>query len=131
MFMVTPKQVKLIHTLLSRAGLDDENYRDILARYGAESCKTLTQASATLLIRELSRIVEQRRSLSDATPAQRRLLLALWNQVSRAVTPEDKRAAFNTFLNNRFSIKGLDKVRRDEVEKIVKTLEAMGASRLI
>ena len=127
MRLVTPKQIKLIHTLLHKACLDDEVYRDILARYGAESSKTLSQYAATELIKELNRYAMQRRRLEDATPNQKRLLLALWYQVSRAETQEAKRGAFDTFLQNRFKVKNLENVKRNQVEKIVTALKAMGA----
>ena len=128
MQLVTPKQIKLIHTLVHAARLSDEIYRDILARYGAETSKTLSQYAATELIKELTRHANQHRKLEEATPNQKRLLLALWYQVSRAETQEAKRAAFDTFLKNRFKIQNLERVKRNQVEKIVTTLKAMGAS---
>lgn len=124
---ITQRQIKLIHTLTHKAKLSDEIYRDILARYGAESCKTLSQYVAAQLIKELARYAAQQHKLEEATPNQKRLICALWYQVSRAETTEGKRTALNVFLANRFRIQNLERVRRDQVEKIVTALKAMGA----
>jgi len=126
---ITKNQIKLIHTLKTKAALDDDLYRDILSRYRVESSKELDTAHATALIRDLGRLAEARKRLESATPRQRRLLLALWYQVSRAEDYDTKKKAFDAFLGKRFSIEGINALKRSDVEKVVKALEAMGASR--
>jgi hypothetical protein len=48
---INPTQIKIIHTAVSKLGLSDQIYRDILhGHYKAESCKDLSYAQASALI---------------------------------------------------------------------------------
>ena len=49
--MITPAQIKNIHVLLGKLGIDDEMYRLVLgSRFRARSCKQLTRSQASALI---------------------------------------------------------------------------------
>ena len=48
--MITTSQIRIIHTLKSQLGLDDEIYRDILHSFDASSCKQLSEAEARIVI---------------------------------------------------------------------------------
>ncbi len=50
---IAPKQVQLIHIAKADLGLDEGVYRDLLAGFGAESCKELTAAQADQLLDDL------------------------------------------------------------------------------
>ena len=53
---ITPAQVRSIHIVLSRQGIDDATYRAMLrARYDAASCKDLTRRQASDLLTHLGR----------------------------------------------------------------------------
>lgn len=51
---ITASQVRSIHVALSRAGIDDDTYRDLLHDgYGVASCKDLSRRQASELLRHL------------------------------------------------------------------------------
>ena len=52
--LARPDQVTAIHTIVSALGVDEEDYRDELARYGVESSKELTEGKASAFIEMLS-----------------------------------------------------------------------------
>lgn len=68
---ITPAQIKAIHVLAGRIGLDDEAYRAIIARLGqgVTTSKDLTQREASAVIRELEGKLGQRPGSTAATPA--------------------------------------------------------------
>ena len=51
--MITTSQIRIIHTLKSQLGLDDEIYKDILHSFDASSCKQLSEAEARIVIQNL------------------------------------------------------------------------------
>ncbi|WP_027714918.1 regulatory protein GemA [Desulfuromonas sp. TF] len=53
--MATAKQIKLIHTAKSKLSLSDEDYRDILGRYGVESSTQLSERMAADLVEDLEK----------------------------------------------------------------------------
>jgi len=53
--MIDKKQIQLIHVAKSKLGMDDEIYRELLARYKVSSSKKLTYRQATMVIDELKK----------------------------------------------------------------------------
>ncbi len=138
MKQITPQQIKLIHTLVSRLGMDDEAYRDMLeANFGVRSSKELAEPEAALLINTLqAKAVEmgvwkRNRKKYDhlagrpgpyATPAQLRLLEAEWRKVSRARDPQK---ALQKFLQNKFGIGRLEWLDRKTAAKAIYVIKQM------
>lgn len=53
---ITAAQVRAIHVALAKRGIEDAEYRRVLAsRFGVETCKSLTRAQATDLLATLWR----------------------------------------------------------------------------
>ena len=151
---ITQAQVRQIHILKAKLGMDDDTYRALLAAHGVSSSKELSLRDAITLIDQLtaravtagvwvkpkSRSERERigpgsasacsRAISDmASRAQINMLEALWSQVSRMQDAASRRQAFDRFIHRRFHRGGLMMVEKGLVEKIVRALEAMGAER--
>lgn len=147
---IAPSQIKALHAVVGRLGMDDENYRHMLhSRYGVTSCKDLTWRQAEELLAHLNGTPSANRSLSpggrvagrgrelkytdmDSRPgfasgAQCRLIDAMWGQVTRAESEEDAEKALNSFCSRILGVAGLRMVKGWQVEKLVKALEGMGA----
>lgn len=147
---ITQAQVRQIHILKAKLGMDDDAYRALLAAHGVSSSKELSLRDAITLIDQLtaravtagvwvkpkSRSKRERigrdsaRGVSGmASRAQINMLEALWSQVSRMQDAASRRQAFDRFIHRRFHRGGLMMVEKELVEKIVRALEAMGAER--
>jgi hypothetical protein len=128
--------VRRIGMLRKRCGLADEEYYAMLGGYGVESCKELSVAQAQRVIGFLEGMEpkgEGRRMKYDelgfrpdfATPAQLRMLEAMWKEVSFCTFSSKRAEAWREFLWNRFSVIGPEGIAREDVGKIKLTLEAM------
>ncbi|MCK9432525.1 MAG: DUF1018 domain-containing protein [Candidatus Marinimicrobia bacterium] len=130
-------QIKKIHTLCSKLKIstrkgDRDEYDSIMAQYNAQSSTDLSKAQADDLIQQLEATAvkigvwkkRQPRPPEYATPKQFRMIWGLWNEVSY-VPPEERRKALDHFLKNHRFAEDLDHVYRNQVGKIIKTLEAM------
>lgn len=122
---ITKAQVKQIHVLKTKLGWDDETYRNALRPYFVNTSKELTFSEARTFISELKAAVFKHEIAQMATEKQRKMIIAKWYGVTRAVGVREKMTALNTFLQNRFGIKNLNALRRDSVEKVVRALTAM------
>jgi len=135
---------KLIHTLVSRLGMPDDQYRQMLRdRCGAETSRALTPIQQRALANDLNALLPEDRRLritgaggarrrfahlgnrepKYATPAQLRMLEATWVERSRQPTIEEKREVLNQFLLHRFKIGSIEWVLKDQVGKILKALQ--------
>ena len=57
---ITPAQIRAIHVVLSRRGLDDDDYRGLLRdRFNVDTCKALTRRQASELLLALGRPLPQ------------------------------------------------------------------------
>ena len=147
---IAPSQIKAIHAVVGKLGIDDENYRHILhSRYGVTSCKDLTWRQAEELLSNLNNTNPRplgeggrrpgegpRFKYQDmdgrpgfASGAQLRLVDAMWNQVTRAEGDEAQEKALDSFCRRIAGVAGLRMVKGWQIEKIVKALEAMGAEK--
>lgn len=141
---ITPGQVKLIHVMLTRQKIDDDDYRALLeSLYGVDTCKNLTRQQANELLTRLGAgqkpkpaqaakskpaqpAPPRRRDpnvVALATPAQHRLIRALIHEVKWRMQPPA--AAYAAWLQHNQS---LDKVRTTaEAAKVVRGLKALKA----
>lgn len=62
-----------------------------------------------------------------ASGAQCRKIDAMWSQVARAETGEPRDKALDTFIRNRFGVAGLRMLPMNDVGRVIKALEGMGA----
>ena len=136
---ITPGQVKLIHVMLTRQKIDDDDYRALLeSLYGVDTCKNLTRKQANELLTRLgagqkpkpaqaAKSAPPRRRDSNvaalATPAQHQLIRALIHEVKWRMQPPA--AAYAAWLQHNQS---LDKVRTTtEAAKVIRGLKALKA----
>lgn len=83
MSLATPDQIRRIHTLKSRAGLDEAAYRDALAREGVATSKAFTADQADAFIARLNALPQvprsgARRPAKTASGGYAPILQALW-----------------------------------------------------
>lgn len=148
---IAPSQIKAIHAVINKLGIDDDTYRHILSeRYKAKSCKDLSWKQAEELLESLNggkagmgesgkphhRITASPHPLKYtdmnsrpgfASGAQLRLVDAMWDQVTRTEDEAAKEKALDSFSCRILGVAGLRMVKSWQVEKLVKALEAMGA----
>lgn len=137
--------VTRIKTLQGLAGIGDDDYRALLGGYGVESCKDLSIVDARRVIGFLQGIVDRipesrpvpkrfaeikGRSVLMATQKQLRMLEAMWMQITRQRSAGRARLAFEEWLSRRFGISSIEWMQREDVGKIKRALEAMGAEKL-
>lgn len=141
---ISPRQIKAVHAIKGKLGLDDDAYRDILhSRFSVASCKDLTWQQAEELLETLDgggpsrparRAPRPGKKYADmdgrpgfASGAQLRLIDAMFHQVTRAEGEEAITKALDSFVSRIASVAGLRMLKGWQVEKIVKALEGMGA----
>ncbi|MBS7271634.1 MAG: regulatory protein GemA [Fibrobacter sp.] len=140
--MTTPadkraEQYRQIHGLVRLLGMNDEAYRDMLRdRYQVESSKQLSTQQRSSLIRSLREQVHGKvqkfnelsgRAKHKASPAQLRAIEAMWAQVSRAETSEDRRKALNAFCKRLTGVEVVTWICKDDAKVLIKAIHAMGA----
>lgn len=139
---------RVIHALLSRLNMRDEDYRAMLwDRYEATSSKNLTARQAKDMVAALHELLpaEEREAhpvpqiapgtrlrfdrLGDregmASPRQLRMLEASWVQRSRAEDLSAKQDAFREFLRTRFHIERIEWIPSDQVGRILRAIQAV------
>ena len=131
----TQDQIRIIHTLKSLAGLEDDNYRTLLDSYfSVSSSKSLGIVQATRLIDILSKMAKEAAKnrfrefdgrYKMPSGAQLRMLESMWVDVSVKVGLKAKREAFIGFLKKRFRVEGIGEMRLFEVAMVKVALEAM------
>lgn len=140
--MTTPadkraEQYRQIHGLVRLLGMNDEAYRDMLRdRYQVESSKQLSTQQRSSLIRSLREQVHGKvqkfnelsgRAKHKASPAQLRAIEAMWAQVSRAETSEERRKALNAFCKRLTGVEVVTWICKDDAKVLIKAIHAMGA----
>ena len=140
--MTTPadkraEQYRQIHGLVRLLGMNDEAYRDMLRdRYQVESSKQLSTQQRSSLIKSLREQVHGKvqkfnelsgRARHKASPAQLRAIEAMWAQVSRAETSEDRRKALNAFCKRLTGVEVVTWICKDDAKVLIKAIHAMGA----
>lgn len=140
--MTTPadkraEQYRQIHGLVRLLGMNDEAYRDMLRdRYQVESSKQLSTQQRSSLIKSLREQVHGKvqkfnelsgRAKHKASPAQLRAIEAMWAQVSRAETSEDRRKALNAFCKRLTGVEVVTWICKGDAKVLIKAIHAMGA----
>jgi len=140
---ITGRQIKQVHVLKNCLGLDDPTYRTVLREgFRVDSSKQLNTVQADLLIRDLelkavaAGVFEQRpgrrKKFEDlsgrggmATPAQLRKIEAMWQDVSRASDPEQRRKALRSFVERVAKSSDLRFLDQDGAGKVINALKKM------
>lgn len=139
-------QKKIIHTLKFKMNLPDLAYLDMLAEYNVQSSKYLTFVQAKKFIQTLSLQAERmgvwktnsrtkkyeslsNRSRHMASPAQLRMIEAMWKDVSRANTSHERQTALNKFLYRIVKVDNMEWLEKYHVEKVIKAIEAMNKNK--
>jgi hypothetical protein len=142
--MISRRQVKMIHTLISQLGYSDRVYRFLLKEnLNVTTCKDLNFYQAQWFIDNLEKIAAEKgvwlKTEGDkafnslgfrpgmASPSQLRKIEVLFRNVTTGKNVEARRKALRTFLSNRFHVSDLRFVDQSQVSKIVKALTEMGA----
>lgn len=126
-------QIKIIHTLKSKLGIEDGDYRLMLAGYNVQSSTRLSFNQAVEFTNTLAIIAEQKGvytkkkpSRNDyAYPAQIYKIRMLWASKSFMNTEEAKEKALNKFLANKFKISRIEWLPREMVGKVIKSIESI------
>ena len=127
---------KTIHGLARLLGLNDEAYRDMLNdRYHVRSSKDLNPQQRFQLIKELrvqvhgnvQKFNELGKRKFKASPKQLRAIEAMWAQVSRASTAQDRSKALNAFCKRLTGVEVITWICKDDAKIIIKAIQAMGA----
>ena len=131
---ITQGQVKLIHVMLTRQGIADDDYREMLeSNWGVDTSKKLTRKQANELLTRLGagrqkpkpkKPARPRRDanvVALATPAQQQLIRDLVREVKWRMQPPG--AAYAAWLQNNQS---LDKPRTAaEASRVIRGLKAL------
>jgi hypothetical protein len=147
--MISPRQIKIIHTLVSTLGMDRESYVVLLQQVADDvkvtSSKQLTWRQAESLVDELQ--AKKGGSPSPAPPvrakpfadmdgrpgmasgAQLRMVAAMWGEVSRAENAADRAKALDRFIKKIAGVESIRFVKSFQVEKLVKALDKMKESK--
>ncbi len=140
---ITAGQIKKIHALLHATCIDDATYRAMLFNsFRASSSKEMTYFQAESLIQDLeakaiSAGVWEKRTASKkfeewgrrrggmATPPQLRKIEAMWEDVSRAETAEERKSALRSFLMRVAKVSDLRFLDSEAAGKVINALNAM------
>lgn len=129
---ITAGQIKKIHVLKARLGLDDDVYRERLrALFGVESSTNLSLDQAATFIQGLighgadsEKRSGQRARNGYASPAQIAFIESLWAQISRA-RPDRQKKALRSFVARQAKVSDLRFLRDKDASKIICALKAM------
>ncbi|MGI6394528.1 MAG: phage protein GemA/Gp16 family protein [bacterium] len=136
--MVTKQQIKIIHTLKSRLGWDDEMYYSVLEKYGVKTSTALSDGKAAQLIDEMNRAAGNtkykrlkyaglKRDREMASPAQLRAIEAMWADVSKMKNERERAVALRKFIRRIVKVEEIQWLEKWMVKKIIKALVSMGA----
>lgn len=148
---INGRQIKTIHAIKNKLGMNDDEYRTLLyGMFEVLSSKELSWAEAEDLVSELNRKTgagdrglgtgkphtshpksRQYQELDGrpgmATAAQCRMIAGMWADVSRVADAESRDKALRQFLYRITAVDHFRFLKRWQVEKVVRALEAMGA----
>jgi len=138
--MSTYAQIKKIHTLKNVLHLDDDLYFDMLMSFGVQSSKNLTTTEAGIFLE----ILEEKAVLTNkwevrnkkyeeltsrdadmATPAQLRMIEAIWREVCYIDTPDFARQSLRKFIQNKFKIADIKFLTKKKAVKVIRAISAM------
>lgn len=125
---LTNKQLSKIHTLKTKKGISEENYRDALLSYGVKSSKSLTKEQAAHFISVLEG-KPQRKKYAElegryeylATPAQLRYIEKLWEKIAR----DKSKDALRAFIKSKVDVDDVTFLTKQKAAKIIYILQKM------
>ena len=119
MTAITKKQIGLIKTLQSKAGLDDADYRSLLKRItGRTSCTKLTTKQAAAVIRELG---GGRTAPRRSDKAYVRKIHVLWGLLVKAGVVN--RSGLNGFVARQTKIDNVEWLEPQDGFKVIEALK--------
>ena len=138
--MSTFAQIKKIHTLKNVLHLDDDLYLDMLMSFGVQSSKNLTTTEAGIFLE----ILEEKAVLTNkwevrnkkyeelssrdedmATPAQLRMIEAIWREVCYIDSPDFAKQSLRKFIQNKFKIADIKFLTKKKAVKVIRAISAM------
>ena len=140
---ISPRQIKIIHTIKTKLGIDDAAYRTLLRGYAVMTSKDLTWREAEELIGELNQKSDVRRETVDVNPpdktrytemdgrpgyasgAQCRMIAGMWAGVSRATDDEGRERALFSFLRRICGVDHFRFLKSYQVQKVIKAIQIM------
>lgn len=123
-------RIRLIHTAKRELGLDDDAYRDLLAREtGQRSAKDLDLDQLGAVVEALRRAgFRAKPRVSTLKEPQHRLVAALWRELHQAGAVADGSArALSAFVRRQTGIERLEWLPSAEAAKVVEALKAWRA----
>lgn len=138
--MSTFAQIKKIHTLKNVLHLDDDLYIDMLMSFGVQSSKGLTNTEAGIFLEILeekavainkwevrTKKYEELNSRDEdmATPAQLRMIEAIWREVCYIDSPEFAKQSLRKFIQNKFKIADIKFLTKKKAVKVIRAISAM------
>lgn len=138
--MSTYAQIKKIHTLKNVLQLDDDLYVDMLMSFGVQSSKDLTTTEAGIFLEILeekavltnkwevrNKKYEELKSRDEdmATPAQLRMIEAIWREVCYIDSPEFAKQSLRKFIQNKFKIADIKFLTKKKAVKVIRAISAM------
>lgn len=130
--MVTISQIKKIHILKSRIGLNDDLYRDMLYSFGVGSSKNLTTTEAAIFIDILTDKAGKPQQKYDdfnyrdedyASSSQLRMIEGLWKQVCYSQEKEEIKKSLRKFLQNKFKTDDIRFLTKTKAGKVIQALQ--------
>jgi hypothetical protein len=133
--MVTTLQIRQIHTLKSRLGLENDLYSDMLYSFGVCTSKDLTNCEAGVLIdilvhkAVLKGVWERKTKKYDdfdyrdddyASSSQLRMIEGLWAKTCYA---ENEKHSLRKFLQNKFKVSDVRFLTKTKACKVIQALQ--------
>ncbi len=141
---ITKRQIRLIHTLKSRLGWEESQYRMFLMENSsnfASSCLDLTEEEAERIIIKMREEAVKKGLWQDyaknkkyedlngrekmATSAQLRKIEAMWKDICTVKDEKGRRKILRSILWKKFKVSDLRFLEGYQVRKVVKMLESM------
>ena len=137
---ITNAQIKKIHALKNVLNIDDELYREMLQQFNAGSSKDLNSRTAEIFISSLevkavqlgvwknpSLKFEDLRGREEkiASPAQLRMIYAMWKEISYYDTDEFITKSLRTFVRGRFKIDDIKFLTKKKAVKVIYAIKSL------
>ncbi|MBQ7568384.1 regulatory protein GemA [bacterium] len=131
---ISKEQIKIIHTLKSKMGMSDSDYRQRLWRVGVKSCKEMSFEQAKRFIHNLKIACAKKTGKTYArsghgvariSDAQMAMIRAMWAEISYLGDTDDREVALNKLVSRLYHVRVLSWLPRWQVPKLVRTLEVM------
>ena len=137
--MATISQIKKIHTLKSRLGLDDDLYHEMLMSFGVCTSKDLTFTEAAVLLDILeTKAVERNlwkkqpkkyedldRESKMATPPQLRMIKGMWRDICYVDNDEIATKSLRKFLKSKFKVDDIRFLTKAKANKVIQAIKGI------